>query len=153
MKKVIAVLFLGLVLQVNSQTEISKHYDKIGKFKNGIAIVQSRGLFGAINTEGKEVIKPEWDRLSGFGEDGIAYARKNGLVGLITKDGTVLAEPVYNRIGTFTNGKAVVLKNGLKGIMEISGKVVIEPKYDNLKIEEGGLIRAQINGQEVLLKL
>lgn len=152
MKKVIALLFLGIALQSNSQTEVSGKYDEIGKFTYGVAIVKLHGLVGLINSEGKEVIKPEWERLTGFGKDGVGYAHKRGLVGLIDKTGKLLAEPIYQRIGHFKYGKAVMEKDGKHGIINLAGKVIIEPKYDALKIEDGGIIRATENGKEVLLK-
>lgn len=152
MKKVIALLFIVSVLKVNSQTAISSQYDKIGNFYYGIAVVKKNGLEGAINTEGKEVIKPEWDRLSGFGKDGIGFAHKNGLVGLIDVTGKIIAKPEYDRIGNFKYGKAVVMKNGKQGIMTIDGKIIVEVKYDKLKVVEGGAIRATENGQEILIK-
>ena len=153
MKKLIAIVCLGMALQVNAQTvEISGKYDEIGKFHYGIAFVKLRGQVGAINGEGKEVIKPEWDRLSGFGKDGIGYAHRNGLVGLMDRSGNLIAQPIYQRIGHFKNGKAVAEINGKEGIMDLTGKMIVDAKYDHLKIEEGGIIRASNNGQEVLLK-
>ncbi len=151
MKKIIVLLGLGMALQVNAQTEISSKYDEIGKFHNGIAIVRLHGLEGAINSEGKEVIKPEWDALTSFGRDGIGYAHKKDLVGLIDKSGTLIAQPIYQRIGHFKYGKAVVMKDGKKGIMDINGNIIIEPKYDKLKMENGVIIASE-NGQDVLLK-
>lgn len=132
--------------------EISSKYDKIGKFNHGIAIVELKGKMGAIDTDGKEVIKPEWDNLAGFGKDGVAYAHRDGMVGLIDSKGTLLAEPVYQRIGHFKYGKAVMVRSKRQGIISLQGKVIVEPVYDELKIEEGGVIRAKKDGQETLLK-
>lgn len=152
MKKFFIYAFIALTLNCFSQTEISARYDHIGSFRNGYAVVELNGKKGMINAEGKETIKPEWDNLTGFGSDGVGYARRDYLVGLITREGKILAEPVYTRIGNFKDGRAVITKNYLKGIIDISGKVIIEPKYQKLDVEEGGLIRATINGKEVLLK-
>jgi hypothetical protein len=144
-------LFIGLHTNAQ-QTEVSKKYDNIGKFYNGIAIVRLNGKVGAINSNGKEVIKPEWDKLTGFGQDGIGFAHKDGLVGLITKDGKLILKPNYDRISTFRYGRATITKNNLVGIVDITGKILIEPKYQKLRIDKGGLIRATENGTEVLLK-
>ncbi len=153
MKQVVLILVILTNLKLAAkQTEISGKYDNIGKFYNGMAFVRLNGKVGAINSNGKEVIKPEWDKLSGFGSDGIGFAHKDGLVGLITKDGKVLLKPVYERISNFKYGKATIYKNSLVGIVDISGKVLIEPKYQKIRIDKGGLIRATENGTEVLLK-
>ncbi len=153
MKKILFFLFAFASLVVGAQqTVISAKYDNIGKFYNGIAIVRLNGKVGAINSDGKEVIKPEWDKLSGFGSDGIAFAHKDGLVGLISKTGKVLLKPNYQRISNFKYGKATITKDNMIGLVDINGKILIEPKYQKLVIEKGGLIRATENGTEVLLK-
>ena len=153
MKKIIFCLCALMSLQVVAQKEVSAKYDRIGKFFYGIAIVEIGGKKGAIDSTGKEVIKPEWESLTGFGKDGIGYARKNGKVGLIKSDGTLLLEPKYERIGGFKNGRAIISQGAFKGLVDFSGKVIIEPKYEHLKFEESGLVRAQQGGKEVLLKI
>jgi hypothetical protein len=153
MKKIIFLLSMGFATTSFSQTEISGKYDHIGKFYNGVALVKLNGMTGAINSEGKEIIKPVWDKLSAFGNDGIAYAFKNGQVGLITAEGKVLSEPVFDHIGMFHGNRAVVKKNGMEGIIDINGKILVEPKYDKLKVEENGLVKVFQNGQESLLKI
>lgn len=153
MKKIIAFILVVLAFHANSQTEVSARYDHIATFHHGYAVVVLNGKKGLINAEGKETIKPEWDNLTGFGEDGVGYAHKGMLVGLINREGVLLAPPNYLRIGNFTNGRAVVVTiENLKGIIDITGKIIVEPKYQRLKVEEGGLIRATVNGKEVLLK-
>lgn len=153
MKKVVVFSMLLFAAAANAQTEISAKYDHIGRFHNGVAVVELAYKKGLINVDGKELIKPEWETLSGFGADGIGYCRKNNLVGLIKIDGTILVEPSYQRIGDFKNGRAVTVKNGLKGLIDINGKVIIEPKYQHLSIEEGGLVRAKVGDKEELLKI
>lgn len=150
------VVFLGLVFfafNVKSQVEISSKYDHIGRFHGDVAVVELNGKRGLINSSGKEVIKPEWDNLTGFGDDGIGFARKNGLVGLIKTDGTLILEPLYDRISDFYKGRAIITKGPFKGVIDTTGKVLIEAKYDHLNFEENGLVRATIGGKEVLLKI
>lgn len=153
MKKIILIFFVLLGLNASAQKEVSAQYDHIGKFFYGIAIVEANGKKGAIDSTGKEVIKPEWESLTGFGKDGIGYARKNGKVGLIKSDGTLLLEPKYERIGGFKNGRAIISQGPFKGLVDFSGKVIIEPKYEHLKFEDSGLVRARLGGKEVLLKV
>ncbi len=153
MKKIIPALFVFIALNSVAQTEISGKYDHIGRFENGVAIVKLYGKFGAINSEGKEIIKPEYDKISMFGADGIAVVHKIGLIGLINSQGKVIAEPVYEHIGMFHGGKAVVRKNFKEGVIDNNGKLLVEPKYEKLKLEENGLVRATQNGQQSLLKL
>lgn len=153
MKKLILFSAICSVFSLSAQTEISAKYDKIGRFSNGIAIVEMNGKKGAINIDGKEVIKAEWDNLTGFGSDSIGFARKNGLVGLIRTDGTLIIEPLYERISDFKNGRAIITKGIYKGVIGINGKIIIEPKYEHLSFEDGGIVRAKTGGKEVLLKI
>lgn len=153
--KTLVLLFgiLSLQFAFAQSTEISGNYDKIGKFDKGIAIVHKGGLVGAINTQGKEVIKPEYERLSGFGADGLSYSYKNGMVGLITKEGKVIVDNQYEYIGHFKDGYATIRKNGLTGVIDKTGKVVVDIKYDKLKCEAGGVFKAtNADGTEVLVK-
>lgn len=155
MKKLIVCFLLILVSRYSQaqSSEISGSYDKIGKFSNGVAIVHKGGLVGAIGMDGKEIIKPGYEKISAFGKDGIAYTHKNGLVGLIDKNGKVIVENIYDMIGHFSGDKAVIRKDGLCGVINRKGKIIIEPKYAKLKVEKGGIVKAaKDDGSEVLLK-
>ncbi|MES2761977.1 MAG: WG repeat-containing protein [Bacteroidota bacterium] len=150
---VLVFALLSFQITVAQSAEISGKYDKIGKFDKGMAIVHKGGLVGAINSDGKEVIKPEYERLSGFGPDGLSYSYKNGMVGLITKEGKVLVDNQYEYIGHFKDGYATIRKNGLTGIIDKTGKIVVDIKYDKLKCEAGGVFKAtNADGTEVLVK-
>ena len=146
-----ALLSFGTVMAQSA--EISGNYDKIGKFDRGIAIVYKNGLVGTINSQGQEVIKPEYEKISAFGADGMAFTRKNGMVGLINKEGKVLIDNQYEYIGHFKDGFAPIRKNGLTGIVDRTGKIVVDIKYDKLKCEAGGVFKAtNADGTEVLVK-
>lgn len=153
MKKLVFILCALIGFRASAQKEVSAQYDHIGKFFYGIAIVELHGKKGAIDSTGKEVIKPEWESLTAFGKDGIGFARKNGKVGLIKTDGTVLLEPKYERISGFKNGRAIISQGIFKGLIDFNGKIIIEPKYEHLKFEDNGLVRARQGGKEVLLKI
>lgn len=154
MKKISIVIFVLVTQFVFAQsTEISDKYDKIGKFNKGVAFVYKNGLVGAINSEGKEIIKPEYDKITAFGNDALAYSHKKGLVGLINKDGKVVVDNIYDYIGHFKGGNAVVKKNGLSGVINKEGKIVVDIKYEKLSCEDGGIIRAtNADGTMTLIK-
>jgi hypothetical protein len=150
---ILLVSILSFQLAFAQSAEISGNYDKIGKFDKGIAIVHKNGLVGAINSEGKEIIKPEYERLSNFGADGVSYSYKKGMVGLISKEGKVIVDNKYDYIGHFKDGFATIRKNGLTGIVDRTGKIVVDIKYDKLKCEAGGVFKAtNADGSEVLVK-
>ena len=154
MKVVLLICFTFLSnLYFSQSKEISSSYDKIGKFSDGYAFVYKGNLIGIINIDGKEIIKPEYDKLSSFGSDNIAYSTKKGLMGLINKEGKVIIDNIYDNIGSFKNSTAFVKKGNLYGVVNKEGKILIDVKYSKLKYEDGGVIRAtKADGNMVLIK-
>ena len=133
--------------------EATQQYDKIDHFNQGVAIAWKNGHCGLISQDGKEIIKPQYDAISHFGNDGIAYTTKKGLKGLINMTGKVIVDNIYGDIGAFHGPWAITRKNGLAGMINKSGKVLIENKYESIRVEKGGMIRAVISGKEVILTL
>ncbi|MCD6019373.1 MAG: hypothetical protein K0S53_2494 [Bacteroidetes bacterium] len=154
MKTIILVFtLLSFEVVMAQSSEISGKYDKIGKFEKGVAIVRKNDMVGVINSDGKEVIKPEYDKISAFGNDGIAYTYKKDLVGLINREGRVIADNQYDYIGHFKSGNAIIKKNGLSGVINKEGKIIVDMKYEKLSCEEGGVIRAtNADGTMTLIK-
>ncbi|HLP22082.1 MAG TPA: WG repeat-containing protein [Chitinophagales bacterium] len=152
MKKIFGLLLIALSFSAIAQ-EVTQQYDKIEKFNQGVAIAWKNGKCGLITQDGKEVIKPQYDRISGFGRDGIAYTTKKGLIGLINMTGKVIVDNIYGDIGRFNGPWAITRKNGLAGMINKQGKVLIENKYETIHVEKGGIIRAVIDGKEVILNL
>lgn len=154
MKKIALTLLVALSsLAFAQSTEISGKYDKIGKFNYGYATVHKGGLVGVINAEGKEIIKPEYERISGFGKDGLAYTRKNGQVGLIDNTGKVIVDNQYSYIGHFKGNNAIVKKGNLCGVINKQGKIIVDIKYNKLTVENNNVIKAiNPDGTEVLIK-
>ncbi len=155
MKKIILILTsIVFINSINAQSsEISSKYDKISKFNNGRAFVYKSDKVGLIDKDGKEIIKPEYERISPFGKDGIAYTYKKNKVGLINTEGKVIVDNIYDYIGHFVSGNATVRIKNLTGIINKEGKLIVEVKYDKLTCEEGGVIKAtNIDGTQVIIK-
>lgn len=154
MKKSIFILFVLITQSIFAQTtNVSQSYDKIGKYINGVAFVHKNGLVGFIDMQGKEIVKPEYDKIAYFGSDNLAFTHKNKLVGLIDIKGKVLIPPTYDRIGGFRGGQAFVVKNGLTGVIDVTGRVLIEPIYTKMKqgAGRGSFIATNPDGSEVVL--
>lgn len=152
MKSIIFPLFiLGFIL-ANAQ-EVTQQYDKIEKFNQGVAVMWKNGKCGLVTQSGKELIKPTYDNIGHFGRDGIAYTTKGGLMGMVNMTGKVIVDNIYGDIGRFNGFYAITRKNGLAGMINKQGKVLIENKYETIRVEKGGIIRAVINGKEVILTL
>jgi len=152
MKNLLSLILILLTASLFAQ-EVTNQYDKIDKFDQGVAIMWKLGKCGLVSQDGKEIIKPQFEKISRFGRDGIAYTTKKGLIGLITMTGKVIVENIYGSISPFNGFYAITRKNGLAGMINKQGKVLIENQYESIRVEKGGIIRAVIGGKEVILNL
>ena len=153
MKKLIFLLLTVITLQGFAQ-EISKEYDRIGKFgRGGVALVWKNKLVGMINTSGKELAKPEYEKIGSFGGDNLAFTTMYGKVGIINIEGKVIVKNEYESISQFNGSLAITKKDGLYGIINKKGKVLVKNEYQKLKVGKYGDVRAVKDGQEVLLDI
>jgi hypothetical protein len=153
MKKMILLLLTVVTLQGFAQ-EISKEYDRIGKFgRGGVALVWKNKLVGMINTSGKELVKPEYEKIGSFGSDNLAFTTMGGRIGIINIEGKVIVRNEYERIDQFNGSLAVTKKDGLYGIINKKGKVLVKNEYQKLKVGKYGDVRAIKDGQEILLDI
>lgn len=152
MKTTIFLLLTLFTLQSHSQ-EISKEYDRIGKFNKGVAFVWKNKLVGMIKPNGKEIVKPQYEKIGSFGGDNLAYTTKDGKIGIINLEGKVIVQNEYESIAPFKGSLAITKKDGRYGIINKKGKVLVENKYQKLKLGKYGDVRAVKDGQEVLLDI
>ena len=152
MKKLLTIFLLASATFIFAQ-EVTKQYDKIEKFNQGVAVAWENGKCGLVTQDGKEILKPQFDHIGRFGRDGIAYTTKKGLKGLIDMTGRIIVDNIYGDISGFNGPWAITRKNGLAGMINKKGKVLVENKYETIRVEKGGLIRAVISGKEVILNL
>ena len=152
MKKTILLLLTLITLKGFAQ-EISKEYDRIGRVTKGIALVWKNGQVGLIRANGKELVKPQYDKIGSFGNDAIAVTIKDGKVGLINMEGKVIAPNIYESIAPFNGAYALTKKDGLYGMINKQGKVIVKNEYEKIKVGRYGDIRATKQGQEIMLDI
>ncbi len=153
MKKMFFLLLTIFTLQASAQ-EISKEYDKIGKFgKGGVALVWKNKLVGLIKANGKELVKPEYEKIGAFGSDNLAFTTRDGKIGIINLEGKVIVQNEYESISQFHGSLAITKKDGLYGIINKKGKVLVKNEYQKLKVGKYGDVRAVKDGQEILLDI
>lgn len=152
MKKLILMLLTLFTLNGFAQ-EVSKQYDKIGKFKNGLAVVWKSGHCGIITQGGKELVKPEYDKIGSFGSDAIAYTTMDGKMGMLNMEGKVIVPNIYESISGFKGYYAITKKNGLAGMVDKQGKVLVKNEYEKISIGKNGVIRGVKGGREIILDL
>ncbi|MBL7700700.1 MAG: WG repeat-containing protein [Ferruginibacter sp.] len=152
MKKLI-ILFLSLCMFTSYAQEVSKQYDKIGKFNKGLAIVWKNGHCGLLSQDGREIVKPTYDKIGAFGNDAIAYTTKDGKMGMLNMEGKVIVPNIYESISSFKGSFAITRRNGLAGMINKQGKILIDNKYEKITIGKNNAIRAVKDGQEMILDI
>ncbi len=77
-------------IDINNKWIIKAIYNKASDFKNGIAIVSEdfnketwKGTFGIINTNGKYLLKPQFEEIKFDENSNLVYAKENGKWGIL----------------------------------------------------------------------
>lgn len=135
MKRFCFLLIMALAGLANAQVGytwlVNPTYDEAGDFSNGLAIVKKGGLFGAVDTNGKEVIALQYTELYPFTNKVTSFKRPDGKVGIINCQGKVLCEKSYDKIFPVTDSCAKVQK-GDYGFIDAFGNEIVPCKYGNL---------------------
>lgn len=121
-----------------SNKVLSQRYDDIVDFSEGMAIVKKNNLFGAINGNGQEVIKPSYEMMSDYSE-GLAVVLKNGKYGFADKQGFVTIAPVYDWVSSFKNGQSRAQFNKQFGVINRKGDFVVKPAFDQIDEAHKGI--------------
>ena len=103
------------------------------------ALVEVNGLYGFIDNDGHEVVKPKYHVIGSFGEyqKDWALVEINGLYGFINDEGTVVVKPRYHAISKFglhENNWALVEFKGYYGFIDDEGTEVVKPKYHDISV-------------------
>lgn len=140
MKRTYALLLLSVISYCAKAQSSNFKYDRVGKFKEGMAPVYIGKTAGYIDRNGKEAVPLiyEDDYTADEFTDRVAIVTKNGLNGLVDKTGKLIAPCEYKKIGEFSEGVAEAYKeNGKVGFIDMQGKTVIPFQY-NILILLGG---------------
>jgi len=132
----------GNVLTNNSITFISDCRDDVALFK-------SDGKFGVIRSNGKIILKPQYDSL--FYEKGFIYAENTNEYdqtwNIIDTFGIRKNQVSYEAIRRFKEGMFAVKKRGKWGFIDRTGKEIVSCVYDDIKAPEKGLIEVKFHGE------
>lgn len=143
---------------------VSKYYyDQAGQYKDGMARVSRKGLWGFIDLAGKEVIPCKYTNVVDF-DNGIAAVSIGKLnieesfqyiedekFALIDKKGNYQSEFLFKEVLPFKNGLARAKDLSLRswGWIDTKGNWKIEPKFDEIvsDFDEAGMaIVSEENG-------
>ena len=147
----------GLIDRYGSLNYFNFNYKDIEKygshgiyFCEGLSYVKlkSNHKYGYIDSTGKFVIEPRFDRAYHF-KNGMASVSISGKSGIIDKNGIFIIEPRYEycNINDGTDLFTVGV-NKKSGLINISGQFIIEPIYDEIRYLDGiGLFSVMLNGK------
>ena len=118
-----------------------RKYNCLFDFENGFASVRNGEKWGAINTEGKEVVPCIYDMVNSF-HDELAAVCKNDKWGYVNTKGELIIPCIYEYANDFSEGLAAVTKNGKEGFINTKGEVAIPLKFEKCGIFSEGLAYA-----------
>ncbi len=101
------------------------------------------GLWGYIDTTGKEVIAPAF-KIAGFFNEGFAYAQIGDAIGFIDITGKEVIKAKYPAAYSFYDGYSSVLEDEDWGVINTQGEMVIEPKFAGPLVFHHGLAKIKL---------
>ena len=133
-----------LILAFSISTLFGQEYDEVsefGAYQKDWAQVQKDGLYGFIDVDGNEIVKPKYEAISAFGayQKDWAQIQKDGLYGFIDSKGIEIVKPRYDAIsafGAYQKDWALVQKDGLYGFIDSNGKEIVKAKYNEIPSKE-----------------
>ena len=144
MKNLIVILF-ALMFIVNigfsQKTEKKQTENKIKakqEISHNLQIIEKNDLYGFINSNGVEIVKPQYVSIGKFGEykSDWALVQKGDMYGFINSNGVEVVKPQYVSIGKFGEYKpdwALVQKGDLYGFINSKGVEVVKPKFVSIE--------------------
>ncbi|MEM9488773.1 MAG: WG repeat-containing protein [Myxococcota bacterium] len=112
---------------------------QVGAVQDGMIPVATDGQrWGFIDTAGKTVIEPRFERAGSF-FDGRAAVRIDEKWGFIDKAGTLVVAAQWDNVSDFSEGRCAVQRGERWGFIDTAGQVIIEPAYPAVRDFHGGL--------------
>ena len=110
--------------------ELGPNIEATWPFVDGMARVKVDGKWGFIDTNGKMVIAPQYERVENFFE-GLAGVKKDDKWGFVDKKGRIVVEPQFDEIWDFSNGLALFRSYDQYGYIDKNGSVIYRMKVIN----------------------
>lgn len=101
--------------------------------------------FGLINTNGKWVIRPQFNKIKPLEGSNLFGASIDGeRLGIIDNKGNWVIEPIFEDIANFHDGLAIAKRNGKYGFVDTKGTWLIQPIFENMYKFHDGLAGAKL---------
>lgn len=120
----------------------------------GLAIVNEKGSYGIINSEGTYIVNAQYSLINQYSEGRSIYV-ENKAMGVFDEKGNKLTDAIYDYIGNYKNGYAVIRKiYGNKyryGYLNLKGEEAYEVKYIEANDFNGNYALVKIKDREYSL--
>lgn len=120
--------------------EALENYDENNNlwYESEILKVSKDGKYGIIDTNGKQIVKCEYEDIKVLkGVKNVLLTKQNGKYGIIDNVGTVIIENKYASIEPistkYEDGYIVKNENGKYGVITYTKSIALETKYDDIK--------------------
>ena len=90
--------------------------------------------WGLIDSEGRVVLKPDYDAIGDFQANGFAVMQRDGGVGLLSEFGREVIPPQYEDIKVLNASLISVRDNGEWKVINLQGQTILPSGYDRLKV-------------------
>jgi hypothetical protein len=98
-------------------------YQFVGEAVERCAPVQLNNLYGFIDEYGKEIVKPQYDKVESF-HKGVAAVWRGEGCGWVDVQGTEIVKCEYDSISLLQNGYAVAKKGNRSFVLDAHGTCV-----------------------------
>lgn len=144
----------ALLYKDGKVTLLYKDYEYVNTFKENRSIVSIGGKFGAIDRNGNEVIKPQYEDLRPFSQ-GLAVATDSSThkKGVVDSLGRMVYAMQYDYVSDFDRTKLAVFENefetkkhrsySLKGYGNTNGDIVVPIEFDRVDAYAPGYFSAK----------
>ena len=126
-----------------------KEYEYKGKFKYGVARIKENGKWGLINSNGEQVLPPEFEEIVTLSfNNGLMGVKIDGKWGLADHNGDEIVPAIYDDIFPYYGrfGISKVKKNNSWGLINKEGKVITSIEYDKIESFGRGLALKRSDG-------
>lgn len=137
------------IFNLDTKERLKDKIDFLDRFENGIAITgktydSSELRFGLMDTSGKLILPPKYEKLAFLG-DGIYSYKENNFYGIIDSSGKRIIRPTYSEIEYFDNNKFLVKNENKVGLIDKVGKILLPLNYNRIDAPINKKIRVVSN--------
>ncbi|WP_339628401.1 WG repeat-containing protein [uncultured Maribacter sp.] len=102
---------------------------------------------GLINTNGKIILNPIYDEISGYYQNGYMRVRNNGKTGIIDEQGKIVIPIEYEDISDLKDGLFLAKKSNKYGMINTKEEIVIPFEYSKIRFFNESLALVLLNGK------